>query len=78
MRSLRPAVAGRLLQNLHESGDSRVLDYLQLALALVLMCASSSSARCTLELYILIQINSPVSMDRCVLFFLFRKSSVPP
>jgi hypothetical protein len=47
MRSLRLAVAGRLLQNLRESGASRVLDHLLLALALlplvlVLMCASSS------------------------------------
>jgi hypothetical protein len=47
MRSLRLAVAGRLLQNPRESGASRVLDHLLLALnlsslALVLMYTSSS------------------------------------
>jgi hypothetical protein len=42
MRSLRLAVAGWLLQNLRESGASRILDHLLLVLALVLMGASSS------------------------------------
>jgi hypothetical protein len=47
MRSLHLAVAGRLLQNPRESGASRVLDHLLLALTLssltlVLMYTSSS------------------------------------
>jgi hypothetical protein len=50
MLSLRPAVAGRLLQNLREFGASRVLDHLlpalvHLALVLMYTCSSLCSRR---------------------------------
>jgi hypothetical protein len=52
---------------------SQALGLLSLALVLLL-----PSARCTLEFYILVHINSSVSVDRWVIFFFFHKSSVPP
>lgn len=78
MRSLHLAIAEQLLRNLRESGTSRVLDRLLLGLgllplAVVIMCALLlPSTRNSLELYILVGVDSPVSMDHRVPFFLSR------
>jgi hypothetical protein len=74
MRSLRLAVAGEPPQNLRESGASRVLDRLLLALALPLALLLPSARR-TLQLKILVGIDLPASMGRRVLFF-FRELSI--
>jgi hypothetical protein len=55
-------------QNHRESGASRVLDLLLLALALL------PSVRRTLGLYILVGVHSQVSMDHRKLFFLCKRA----
>ena len=77
MRSLRLAIFERLPLNLlRESGASRVLDHLLMALVLLPLALLLPSAQRALEIYILVDIDSLVSMRRHVLFFLFRKPSI--
>ena len=81
MRSLRLAIVEQLPQNLHETGASRVLDDLLLALdrwcfyCLCLCVLLLLSARRTLESCILVDIHSPVAMDCSIFVLLFRKLS---
>jgi hypothetical protein len=77
-RSLCLIVVGWLLQNHRKCDASRVLGHLLLALGLMYASSFLPSAGHTLELYILVGISSPVSVDHPTLLFFFCNPSIAP
>ena len=76
MRSLRFAIAERLLQNLRESGASRFLDHLLLALELLLLVLICASSLCSIGARDLDPRRHPLAGDHGRrIFFLFHKLS---
>ena len=80
MRSLRLAIAERLLQNPRETGASHFLDHFLLALELLLLVfvlIRASSSLCSIGARALDPRRHPLAgdHDRRIFFFLFRNPS---